>query len=410
LRYAYVMNQTKNAQGDFLNTQDSTANQMRKFGEQMKELSEQFGAILLPYVNEAITHFSNLAKKFEELSPEQKQMILLVAGILAGLGPLLIVLGSIVGAVGNLIPLLASPVFWIFIAIAVVLAGVAYLIYRNWESIKPVVDRVVASLVVAYEWFSTNIIPILQMVARVIADQLIVAWQQLKMAWDTFIKAITPYMPQLMLLGKILLGISLVIIGSVVVALVTMAVILAYVARAIATLINWISSAIAWFNRMNSAVWGAMRGIHSAVTGALAGAGQWLENAGRSIIDGLVRGINGAIGKVKSALSKVTNMIPSWKGPPARDKVLLRDSGEMIMQGLNKGINNGALAVKKTLTGITTNIAPTVNIGANAGNLAQQPSGQIHNGDIIINDRQDAQAIMQILGRQQELSNYGLAR
>jgi len=410
LRYAYVMEQTKNAQGDFARTADGTANRMRMAGEQIKELSAKIGLLLLPYINKILEKFSEWIRKITELSPKTQTIIVVIAGILAVLGPLLIILGSIVGAIGSLIPVLASPVFWIFLAIAVALAGVAYLIYRNWESIKPVVDRVVASLVVAYEWFSTNIMPILQMVARVIADQLIVAWQQLKIAWDTFIKAITPYMPQLMLLGKILLGISLVIIGSVVVALVTMAVILAYVARAIATLINWISSAIAWFNRMNSAVWGAMRGIHSAVTGALAGAGQWLENAGRSIIDGLVRGINGAIGKVKSALSKVTNMIPSWKGPPARDKVLLRDSGEMIMQGLNKGINNGALAVKKTLTGITTDIAPTVNIGANAGNLAQQPSGQIHNGDIIINDRQDAQAIMQILGRQQELSNYGLAR
>ena len=48
----------------------------------------------------------------------------------------------------------------------------------------------------------------------------------------------------------------------------------------------------------------------------------------------------------------------------------------------------------------------------NAESLKQPAmgGGLTHYGDIIINDRQDAHAIMQILGRQQELSNYGLAR
>ena len=52
LRYAYVLSQTSNAQGDFQRTSDSAANQSRTFKERIKELGTQFGEKLLPIVED----------------------------------------------------------------------------------------------------------------------------------------------------------------------------------------------------------------------------------------------------------------------------------------------------------------------------------------------------------------------
>lgn len=48
LRYAYVMEKTKNAQGDFVKTGGGFANQLRMFKEQFKELGTSIGGIFLP--------------------------------------------------------------------------------------------------------------------------------------------------------------------------------------------------------------------------------------------------------------------------------------------------------------------------------------------------------------------------
>lgn len=58
LRYQYVLDKTKNSQGDFARTSDSAANQMRIAQESAKELAAEFGQKLLP----AGTKLLNFAK------------------------------------------------------------------------------------------------------------------------------------------------------------------------------------------------------------------------------------------------------------------------------------------------------------------------------------------------------------
>ena len=93
LRYAYILEKTKNAQGDFARTSDGSANQMRIFSESVKELSVAFGEILLPYFTKAITYVNGVVKGFVNLSPATKKIIVVVAGLVTVMGPLLIGLG-----------------------------------------------------------------------------------------------------------------------------------------------------------------------------------------------------------------------------------------------------------------------------------------------------------------------------
>lgn len=119
LRYAYVMNATKNAHGDFARTSDGTANSMRVFQESLKELGATMGQNILPVITPIIQKFSELVKKFGELSPETQKVILVTAGLIAAIGPLLVIGGTIASGIGSLLTLFGT----ISGAIAVVTTG-----------------------------------------------------------------------------------------------------------------------------------------------------------------------------------------------------------------------------------------------------------------------------------------------
>lgn len=121
LRYAYVMNATKNAHGDFARTSDGTANSLRVFQESLKELSATFGQNLLPVVTPIIQKFTELVKKFGDLSPGAQKIIIVIAGLVAAIGPLLVIGGAIASGIGSLLTLFGT----ISGAIAVVTTGAA---------------------------------------------------------------------------------------------------------------------------------------------------------------------------------------------------------------------------------------------------------------------------------------------
>lgn len=88
LRYAFVMDKTKNAQGDFARTQGGAANQMRIFQESMKQLGQQLGSTILPYVTKAVTFINGLVTSFGSLSPAIKKIVVIGALLVAVIGPL----------------------------------------------------------------------------------------------------------------------------------------------------------------------------------------------------------------------------------------------------------------------------------------------------------------------------------
>ncbi len=95
LRYQYVMNSTKNAQGDFARTSDGAANQMRIFQETMKELGVTFGQVVLPAATKMIKAFNSVLGYLKDLSPEAKTFVLILGGIAAATGPLLYLAGTV---------------------------------------------------------------------------------------------------------------------------------------------------------------------------------------------------------------------------------------------------------------------------------------------------------------------------
>lgn len=95
-RYNYVMNATRNSQGDFLRTSESAANQMRKFGENTKQLSVDMGQVMLPAVTSIVSALNGAMEGFMGASDETKGFIVVLGGIAAATGPLLFLVGTIV--------------------------------------------------------------------------------------------------------------------------------------------------------------------------------------------------------------------------------------------------------------------------------------------------------------------------
>jgi phage-related protein len=115
-----------------------------------------------------------------------------------------------------------------------------------------------------------------------------------------------------------------------------------------------------------------VRGLPGQARSALGSLGSTLLGAGKALIQGLIDGINSMIGKVKSGLSKLTDMIPDWKGPLPKDKKLLYGAGQAIIGGLIKGLESQFDKVKKTLGELTADIPKTASKSLRATVVADQ--------------------------------------
>lgn len=118
-----------------------------------------------------------------------------------------------------------------------------------------------------------------------------------------------------------------------------------------------------------AAIKGALVSIKNRTIAMFSGAGRWLWNAGKSILQGLINGITSMIGSLKSKLGEITGMIPNLKGPMSVDLRLLKPSGAALMSGLIDGITGAVPALTRTLGGVTAGIpgAAAAGMGGRGG-------------------------------------------
>lgn len=119
LRYNYILSVTKNAQGDFIRTQGGAANQTRIFQESLKQVGQQLGQVILPLFTKLITAVNSKIKAFLALSETTKTVIVVVAGLVAVIGPLLLGIGAIMAT----IPLIVAGFTAISGVITAVISG-----------------------------------------------------------------------------------------------------------------------------------------------------------------------------------------------------------------------------------------------------------------------------------------------
>ncbi|MDU7302129.1 MAG: phage tail tape measure protein [Peptoniphilus lacydonensis] len=143
------------------------ASQVKTLWNSIKEVGVVIGDMLLPYVQKAVDVIGNLVKGFLELDPSAQKAIVVIAGIAAAIGPLLITLSKIPKTIENIqtgfgllskglgllgggftkLGGLAKAAFGIiaahpFVALGAAAAVGVGLIIANWDKIGPIVAQV----------------------------------------------------------------------------------------------------------------------------------------------------------------------------------------------------------------------------------------------------------------------------
>jgi hypothetical protein len=102
-RYALILEQTSNAQGDFARTSDGLANQTRILKAEFADAMATLGKNLLPIVLDGVKAINKMLEAFNNMPPFVQKGILILLGFLALMGPLISFAGSVIGVVSSLI-------------------------------------------------------------------------------------------------------------------------------------------------------------------------------------------------------------------------------------------------------------------------------------------------------------------
>ena len=133
---------------DPIDTWKTTLNQLKLTGA---ELGSTIGEVLQPALEKIADSIKTLKEKWDELSPETKNMIVTVAGIVAVIGPIVAIIGGIVTGIGSLITaagavsaalgVAAGTIGIVIAAITAIIAAIVLLIL-NWDKVKKKVQEV----------------------------------------------------------------------------------------------------------------------------------------------------------------------------------------------------------------------------------------------------------------------------
>lgn len=155
LRYNFVLEKTKNANGDFERTGGGAANQFRIFSESIKEVGASFGEHILPVITPVIAQINESIKAFGNLDGTTQKTILVLAGVAAAVGPTLMGISNLAmgldktvlivgkakaafsgaGGLSGVLTALTGPV-GITIGVIVALIAIGVLLWKNWDTIK----------------------------------------------------------------------------------------------------------------------------------------------------------------------------------------------------------------------------------------------------------------------------------
>lgn len=120
---------------------------------------------------------------------------------------------------------------------------------------------------------------------------------------------------------------------------------------------NGITSAI---SSAVSSVVNTVKGLPNSIKNIFSNAGRWLWDAGKKVIQGLIDGLKSKFSSVANSLKSLTSKLPSWKGPEAVDKTILRKAGRLVMQGFKEGLEETYGDVRDSLTGFTSDLTVDV--------------------------------------------------
>ena len=313
----------------------------------------------------------------------------------------------------------ANPMVLIAVAVVALIAGLVAL-YQHCESFRTAVQTAWAAIKDAaqpvVEWFTTTVIPGLKALWDGLVEVVRAAWELIQAYWEQYGRPVAEFIISVFQgvaeqwhtiwdgiqtywqgLWDVLYSVVSTILGVIhgVITTVTGLItgdwhqawqgikevfssvwegIKGVVRGALEMIKGWLTAAWGVIKGAASGAWNALKdtvrdGVNGAITfvkeiptkikNLFSDAGHWLTDAGKKVIRGFIDGLKSMFSSVKSKLSELTNLLPSWKGPAARDAGLLRGAGRAIIGGLVAGLEDRYSAVRSSLASLTGMIAGT---------------------------------------------------
>lgn len=288
--------------------------ELTKLKSTVESIGISFGERLTPYVKKATTWLQGLAEKFNNLSDAQKDTIIKVAGVVACIGPAILIFGKMVGVVGKVVStvgrvakafktfgtvtaMITSPV-GIAIAVVAGLIAVSILIVKNWDKIKATaqkvfgyVKKIFADMGITSDSLKAKLAPIGEKFIQ-IKDKIMEFWNLAQ-----------PYIQKF---GEIIKTVFSVYLGAVIGGAIgyfqsmfnSITAIVGHIMDIFGGLIDFISGV---FTGNWSKAWEGVKSIFSGIFGTL---GEILK----APINAVIGIINGAI----SGINKLGITIPDW--------------------------------------------------------------------------------------------------
>jgi phage-related minor tail protein len=137
LRYNFVLNATKDAQGDYARSSSGTANTIKTFQASLQDLATVIGQQLLPIITPIIQKFTEIIQKISNLPEPVQKMIVEIGLVVAALGPVLAIGGRLISGFGSFLTAISALFSPMGLAVAAVaaLVAVGILLYKNWDKI-----------------------------------------------------------------------------------------------------------------------------------------------------------------------------------------------------------------------------------------------------------------------------------
>lgn len=123
---------------------ETSAFKMQKAITNLKATLVDLGTLLLPFVNRFAEVFETLAAKFRGLTPAQQELVVKIGGILAAIGPVLLIVGKFIGAIGGIIAVFNPLTLKIAAVIAVIALLVGAFMYA-WNNSQTLRDTVMSA-------------------------------------------------------------------------------------------------------------------------------------------------------------------------------------------------------------------------------------------------------------------------
>lgn len=166
----------------------------------LSQVGSQLAAVFAPALEKVVGIFGKVAEWLGNLNPKVLAVLGVVAAVIAGIAPVLLILGklafaissiiSLVGVIGPGIAALAGPIGIAIAAIAAIIA-IGVLLYKNWDKIKAKAKEMWDSIKTTFAGIKTSIQNSINRVKAFLTNSWNTIKTTAKTAWNAVKTAIT---------------------------------------------------------------------------------------------------------------------------------------------------------------------------------------------------------------------------